>query len=102
MKLKVTDNKTGIKGRLSFRGFEEEQSFRADSPPCSRKRVSCAFSFIASKKQSINSIDVETTFLQGQNFEDVLVRPPKEAQTKKFGNCINVYMDQLMLLDTVA
>ena len=36
---KVFDGKLGVKARLCCRGFEEEKSFRTDSPTCSREGV---------------------------------------------------------------
>ena len=59
---KVIDNKPDFKARLCARGFEEEQTYRTDSPTSSREGLRCAFSLIASKKWLINSIDVKTAF----------------------------------------
>ena len=80
MKSKVIDNKRGVKARLCAHGSEEEQNYRTHSPTCSRERLRCAFSLIASKKWPINSIDVKTAFLQVKHLEgNVFVCPPKQA-----------------------
>ena len=93
IKLKI-NHKPGIKACLCTKGFQEEQNFRADIPTCSREEVKCLFSLITSKKWLINSIDVETAFLQGKELErNVLVRPPKEAETNKIWHLNNCLYD---------
>ena len=78
--------KPGTKARLCAQGFEEEQNFRTNSPTCSKEGIQTMFSSASShtKKWQIHSIDVKTAFLQENELEqNVLVRPPKEAQTDK-------------------
>jgi len=84
LKAKIIDGSESIKARLCARGFEEDQLFRTDSPTCSREGVRMALALIASKGWKINSIDVKSAFLQGNNIErEIFVRPPREAQTDK-------------------
>ena len=85
LKPKIVDGIEIIKARLCARGFEEDQSsFRTDSPTCSREGIRVGLALIASKGWKINSIDVKSAFLQGNNIErDIYVRPPKEAATDK-------------------
>jgi hypothetical protein len=85
MKEKINDNgnKT-MKARLCVRGFEEELTFRTDSPTCSREGIRLFLSTTASKGWTINTIDVKGAFLQGKKLDrEVLIRPPKEAETTK-------------------
>lgn len=89
IKPKIINGKPGLKGRLCARGFEEEKTFRTDSPTCSREGLRIIMSTVASKKWKINSIDVKGAFLQGKDIErELFVRPPKEAQTNKIWRLI--------------
>ena len=84
IKSKVTDGTTFTKARLCARGFEEQQNFRTDSPTCSREGNKAVLSIIASKKWTLNSLDVKTAFLQGNVIErTVHVKPPKEHESNK-------------------
>lgn len=65
-KSKIND-KISIKACLSTRGFEEEQSSRADSPTCSREEVKCLFSLIPSKNWHINPTDIKQSFYKVRN-----------------------------------
>lgn len=85
LKEKIDDNgmKT-MKARLCVRGFEEEHTFRTDSPTCSREGIRLFLSTTASNGWKIHSIDVKAAFLQGKGLErEVTIRPPKEAETTK-------------------
>lgn len=69
---------------MCARGFEEDQSFRTDSPTCSREGIRVVLTLIASKGWKCNSLDVKTAFLQGKQLDrTVIVKPPKEADTNK-------------------
>ena len=78
LKEKIDDNGDKMmKARLCVRGFEEELTFRTDSPTCSREGIRLFLSTTASKGWTINSIDVKGAFLQGKKLErEVLIRPP--------------------------
>ena len=81
---KVKNSEIVVKARLCARGFEETQSFRKDSPTCSKECVRLMMALTASMKWEINSIDIKTAFLQGRPFDrEVYVKPPKEAMSGK-------------------
>lgn len=81
---KVIDGVSSVKARLCARGFEEEQLFRTDSPTASREGNRLTLAMIASNGWTLNSLDVKTAFLQGQQIDrDILIKPPKEAKTTK-------------------
>ena len=78
---KVKDGENIIKARLCARGFEEVKDFPTDSPCCSRIGIQTVYSN-TSNQWEIKSIDVKTTFLQGEQIErTVYLRPPKKANT---------------------
>ena len=56
-----------------------------DSPICARQNLGLVFA-------GINSLDIQSAFLQGQHLErDIYLKPPKEANTKniwKLKKCI--------------
>ena len=84
LKPKIINGRPSIKARLCARGFEETETFRTDSPTCSREGIRLVLMSIASKRWKLNSIDVKTAFLQGKPIErDIYLRPPKEAKTDK-------------------
>ena len=81
-----TDEKGQIvcKARLCARGFEEETVVRKDSPTCSKESVRLLDCVIASKSWSLNSLDIKSAFLQGQEIDrEVFIKPPPEAKTDK-------------------
>ena len=71
-----------VKARLVARGFEESLSEAVDSPTISKPCVRMVLAIAASNKWTIQSTDVKSAFLQGQNIErDVYLKPPKESST---------------------
>ena len=65
------------------RGFEEEKNFKTDSPTFSREANRLTLAIIAGMKWKLNSLDVKTAFLQGDQIDRVVyVRPPIEAKTE--------------------
>lgn len=81
---KVIDGQPSTKARLVARGFEEDQSFRTDSPTCSKDGFRLTLTIIAAHSWILNSLDVKTAFLQGEKIErELYVKPPKEANTDK-------------------
>ena len=84
LKPKIINGQPGIKARLCARGFEETETFRTDSPTCSREGIRLVLMTVASKKWKLNAIDVKTAFLQGKPIErNLFLRPPKEAGSDK-------------------
>ena len=70
------------KARLVARGYEDNNSDRTDSPTCSKMNLRLIVAIAASKNWQINSLDVQSAFLQGQKMErDVFLKPPPEANT---------------------
>ena len=78
---KIIDGVWSTKARLVARGFEEDKSeLRTDSPTCMRETLKIGLGIAASKKWTINSIDIKAAFLQGKPItRDLYLKPPKEA-----------------------
>ena len=77
---KIKNEKKIIKARLVARGFEEKlENTRTDSPTCSRMSLRLCFTICALKRWEIQSFNVTSAFLQGNNIErEVYVKPPSE------------------------
>ena len=67
------------------RGFEDtELRERVDSPTCEKSNLRLTIAIAASMGWRINSLDVQSAFLQGEKVEgDIYLKPPKEANTDK-------------------
>ena len=78
---RIIDGLWSTKARLVARGFEEDKSeLRTDSPTCMRETLKIGLCFAASKKWTINSIDIKAAFLQGKPINrNLYLKPPKEA-----------------------
>ena len=76
-----------MKARLVARGFEDAVvQTRTDSPTCSKMNLRLVMAITASKGWSINSLDIQSAFLQGKDVErDIFLQPPKEA------NCVGLW-----------
>ena len=74
-----------IKSRLVARGFEDtELKERVDSPTCEKSNLRLTIAIAASMGWRINSLDVQSAFLQGEEVEgNIYLKPPKEANTDK-------------------
>ena len=74
-----------IKSRLVARGFEDtELKERVDSPTCEKSNLRLTIAIAASMGWRINSLDVQSAFLQGEEVEgDIFIKPPKEMNTDK-------------------
>ena len=82
---KVKDGIPGVKARLVARGFEENTSdLRKDSPTCSKEAVRLALTVASSKDWILNTIDIKSAYLQGNNItRDVFLKPPPEFDNGK-------------------
>lgn len=79
---KLVDDKLVCKARLCARGFEEQSTFRKDSPTCSKESIRLLLTVIASKSWTINALDIKSAFLQGNEIDRVIyIKPPVEART---------------------
>ena len=91
---KLVEGEKKIKARLVARGFEEDSSsFRTDSPTCSRTALRLVFTIAATNEWEINSLDISSAFLQGNEIDrDVYLRPPIDVCSKdqvwKLKRCI--------------
>ena len=84
LKQKLVDGKCSTKARLCARGFKEVESFKTESPTCSRESVPVASTFKVSNKKNLNAINIKTAFLQGKKIDrTIIIKPPKEVQTNK-------------------
>ena len=84
--LKETPKGIIPKARLVARGFEEDniENIKKGSRTCSRDTLRVVLSVVAHKQWTLQSIDIKTAFLQGDNLSrDVYVNPPAEAQCDK-------------------
>ena len=80
----VNTEKDGkIKSRLVARGYEcNETNERVDSPTCEKSNLRLVITIAASKKWRINSLDIQSAFLQGQDVTgDIYLIPPKEFRS---------------------
>ena len=82
---KPTDNGTVIKARLVARGFKEESYVLCkDFPTCSIESLHLIFTIIFSNHWEVNSLDIQSAFLQGKSItRDIYLIPPEEADTEK-------------------
>ena len=75
------------KTTLVVKGFEEptKDEILRDSPTCSKENLYVVLSIIVQKKWKLNSIDIQTAFLQEENIDrELYLLPPKEeANTDK-------------------
>ena len=73
------------KARYVVRGFEEDTSnIVSDSPTCSKDSLRALITVACQKKWRINSIDIKTAFLHGEEItRDVYLKPPVEAKCKE-------------------
>ena len=76
----VITNKDKLKARLVVRGFEEEMDNPSDSPTTSKDTVRVFFALCSSFSWNVESIDIKSAFLQGDDIDrDIFVKPPPEA-----------------------
>ena len=77
--------KTEIKARLCLRGFKETDKPRSDSPTVDRISNKVLYTIAGNESWAIESIDVTSAFLQGEELDRKLfVVPPKEAKMSGF------------------
>ena len=84
--VKNENEKVILKSRLVAKGFEEDclDEMNKNSPTIDKSSLRAVLSIISSQKWNINTMDVKTAFLQGEQIDrDVFIRPPKEANTTK-------------------
>ena len=75
-----------LKARLVAKGFQDPEAefIRTDSPTCSKEGLRIALAVMTSNGWKLNSMDIETAFLQGNNFKrNVYLEPPPEANVAK-------------------
>ena len=72
-----------IKARLVARGYEDtELKERVDSPTCEKSNLRLAVAIAASNQWRVNSLDIQSAFLQGESVEgEIFLKPPKEVNT---------------------
>ena len=72
--------KTEIKAMLCLRGFKETEKPRSDSPTVDRISNKILYTIAGNESWAIESIDVTSAFLQGEELDrSLFVIPPKEA-----------------------
>ena len=70
----------GVKARLVARGFEDEATFRKDSPTFGKSIMRIILAIAASKNWKGKTTDIKSAFLQGKVMDrEVYLQPPKEA-----------------------
>ena len=76
---KETDSGKSFKARLVVRGFEEDISTICnDSPTCNKESFRLILAIVASNKWSVNSLDIQAAFLQGNEIERCIYLPRKQ------------------------
>ncbi len=69
-----------IKARLTARGFQEEDEYPKESPTMQKYSLRTLLAIAAAKGWPIETVDVKSAFLQGENLNRrVYVKPPKES-----------------------
>ena len=84
--MKETNDQQIPNARLAVQRFEEptKDEILKDFLTCSKENLGVVLNVIAHKKWNVNSMDIKTAFLQGENIDrDIYVLPPKEANTDK-------------------
>ena len=77
--LSVKDGKT--KARLVARGFEDNEfERRTDSPTCSKMNLRMIIAIAASKSWKINSLDIQSAYLQGKSVERDIFEATRGSQ----------------------
>ena len=83
---KDTDGKKIVKARMVARGFEEDVELlgiRTDSPTCSKHSLRLVMVSAAMYNWDINSIDIASAFLQGNEISrEIYLKPPKDVCSK--------------------
>ena len=85
----ITEKIIGVsktKACLVAWAFQEmdNDKIRKDSPTCGREKLRLILLIINLNGWKINTMDINSAFLQGKPIErDVYLKPPKEAHTKK-------------------
>ena len=83
LKQKLVDEKWSTKARSCAWGFKEIESFKTESPSCSKESVHVAITLIASNKWILSAINIKTAFLQGKKIDRMIIKPPREGPTNK-------------------
>lgn len=79
----LTRKGENIKARLVARGFEEILTDQVDAPTVNVTSLFISFSIIASKKWTVEALDVTSAFLQSKNLKrDVFIKPPADFRTQ--------------------
>ena len=69
-----------VRARLVARGFEDEGSYRKDSPTIGKSAMRVLLAVAASKEWRVKTTDIKSAFLQGKHMDrEVYITPPKEA-----------------------
>ena len=91
---KFVDGKKITKARLVARGFEEDSSkMTKDSPTCTKESLRIVFTVAATEQWKIQSLDISSEFLQGNQIQrDLYILPPKDIRVEgviwKLQRCI--------------
>ena len=74
-----------LKARLVARGFEEDKAqLRTDNPTCYKESLRLLLCILASKKWKLQSIDIKSAYLQGNNISrSIFLQPPDCSNSKK-------------------
>ncbi len=66
----------GVRARLVARGFEDEGSYRKDSPTVGKSAMRVLLTIAASNKWKVRTTDIKSAFLQGKNMDrEVYITP---------------------------
>ena len=76
----IWDKGSEVRARLVARGFEDEATYRKDSPTVSKSAVRIILTVAALKGWPVKTTDIKSAFLQGKKMDrEVYISPPKEA-----------------------
>ena len=90
--MKMKDGNSVVKTRLVARGYEEESLnwVRKDYHTCCEESLRSLLGIIVSFKWNVKTLDIKSTFLQGNRVKrDIFLKPPKEVTGNKLWKIVN-------------
>ena len=90
---KTDNNKTQLKERYAIKAFQEKSSIQSDSPTGSKECLRFIIAIVSSKQWFLNSIDINSAFLHGNQSQKIFLLFHHQKLTKpNYGNFKNVCM----------
>ena len=88
---KIDNNITQLKARYAIKDFQEKSSIKPNSSTVGKGCFQIILVIVSSKQWLLNSIDINSAFLQGKPIaRDIFIVPQPEAHTTKLWKLQNV------------